>query len=299
MLSSGTKRKLGEVPSTKPQPLVSADKVSLAISTAKEQIVRSKGEPNSGFEPPPKKQAPNEIIIVKPTSKATGSGGAQKSLYSVAANLSSLKSASWKPPAPQSSKKPKPPTPAPKPLSPPNPECSFIDEVINEADDLLQAAREAQSLGRLRSASSYLLLAHARLVGLGRRFDRSRCLEDEMLPNPEGKNGGDSNSTTVILPPMPVAQNALSDVSLMEHLARSAMELHHKRTGRGMQHDAQMEKQANNLVPIKKAERPKEEEDETPTKRKGGRGKKPPTLVMHTLLGAELDAKKLMKIHPE
>ena len=120
-----------------------------------------------------------------------------------------------------------------------------------------------------------------------------------MLPNPEGKNGGDSNSTTVILPPMPVAQNALSDVSLMEHLARSAMELHHKRTGRGMQHDAQMEKQANNLVPIKKAERPKEEEDETPTKRKGGRGKKPPTLVMHTLLGAELDAKKLMKIHPE
>ena len=40
-------------------------------------------------------------------------------------------------------------------------------------------------------------------------------------------------------------------------------------------------------------------EEETPTKRKGGRGKKPPTLVMHTLLGAELDAKTLMSISPD
>jgi hypothetical protein len=91
----------------------------------------------------------------------------------------------------------------------------------------------------------------------------------------------------------------------MEHLARAGMELHHKRTGRGMLHDAQMEKMANTVIPVRGKASPstvtansKADENETPTKRKGGRGKKPPTLVMHTLLGAELDAKKLMQIDP-
>ncbi|KAL7512936.1 hypothetical protein ACHAXN_010052 [Cyclotella atomus] len=250
--------------------------------------------------------------------------------------------------------------------------ASFIDEIINESNDLLQAAKEAQSLGRLKSSYGYLLLTHARLVGLGRRFDRSRCLEDEMSPsssavvsaqtkeenkndnssasqdnqndnnsNSENQNNDsspdnqdNSNSTILqppshtnpqpLLPPMPIAHNALSDVTLMEHLARSAMELHHKRTGRGMQHDHQMEKMAN-VTPKAKGKAPNspaasflaagsaaaggggaaatdggvKEEDLTPTKRKGGRGKKPPTLVMHTLLGAELDAKKLMRISPD
>jgi len=37
------------------------------------------------------------------------------------------------------------------------------------------------------------------------------------------------------------------------------------------------------------------EGDSSPMKRKGGRGKKPPTLVMHTLPCATLDAKKLMR----
>eukprot|EP00956_Cyclotella_meneghiniana_P004901 scaffold6050_cov70-Cyclotella_meneghiniana.AAC.5 len=185
--------------------------------------------------------------------------------------------------------------------------ASFIDEIINESNDLLQAAREAQCLGRLRASSSYLLLAHARLVGLGRRFDRSRCLEDEAVgvvtKTPDNNaNENDEKQTTqtsIILPPMPVAQNALPDVALMEHLARSGMELHHKRTGRGMQHISQMEKMANTpkVGKTAAATTAATKDKETP-KRKGGRGKKPPTLVMHTLLGAELDAKKLMNIHP-
>lgn len=121
--------------------------------------------------------------------------------------------------------------------------------------------------------------------------------------------GDDSNATIlqppgaagsmqqpVILPPMPVTHNALPDVTLMEHLARSGMELHHRRTGRGMQHDAQMERMAGKVAVKTKAP---EAEEETPTKKKGGRGKKPPTLVMHTLLGAELDAKTLMSISPD
>jgi hypothetical protein len=33
----------------------------------------------------------------------------------------------------------------------------------------------------------------------------------------------------------------------------------------------------------------------TPSKRKGGRGKKPPTLVMHTMAGRNLDVRELMR----
>lgn len=48
--------------------------------------------------------------------------------------------------------------------------------ILGEARDLLDAAHQAQQLGRLRQAASYQLLLHARLVGLGRRFDRA-CAE--------------------------------------------------------------------------------------------------------------------------
>lgn len=51
--------------------------------------------------------------------------------------------------------------------------------VLGEAEDLLQAAREAQALGRLKMASAYQLLLHARLVGLGKRFDRAQVIEPE------------------------------------------------------------------------------------------------------------------------
>mgnify|MGYP005844038663 CR=1 FL=1 len=45
------------------------------------------------------------------------------------------------------------------------------DVVLGEAQDLMQAAYEAQALGRLKMASNYLLLVHTRLVGLGKKFD--------------------------------------------------------------------------------------------------------------------------------
>ena len=48
------------------------------------------------------------------------------------------------------------------------------DAVLAESQDLWQAAAEAQQLGRLKMASAYMLLLHARLVGLGKRFDRAR-----------------------------------------------------------------------------------------------------------------------------
>ena len=102
------------------------------------------------------------------------------------------------------------------------------------------------------------------------------------------------------------------------------MELHHKRTGRGMQHDMAIERAAH-AAKMKKMEEDQiraaardvfalgsslsgsaaagsagggEGEDgntATPQKRKGGRGKKPPTLVMHTMAGRNLDVRELMR----
>ena len=43
-----------------------------------------------------------------------------------------------------------------------------VDEVIDEANAFLQCAHEAQATGRLMEAHTYLVLAHGRLIGLGR-----------------------------------------------------------------------------------------------------------------------------------
>lgn len=299
----------------------------------------------------------------------------------------------------------------------PNP-SSGIDEVLNESDQLLRAAAEAQALGRLRNASTFLLLAHARLVGLGRRFDRSRIEimestasaaahddddeketkkknknhEDLISSNGDNSGGGkrgmnkaaDSNNATIdpliqlgdqsnmsllqlpvdthnggggniaatasnnnnnnnepMLFPHQTFHHMPDGVAYVEHLARAAMELHHKRTGRGMQHDAMVEKQ-NALTKAKQVEQEQirlaarglfatakgftgvnvgatigsensrgeapttrkrkateaqldTEEKNAMAKRKGGRGKKPPTLVMHTQYGQNADVHELMK----
>ena len=74
-----------------------------------------------------------------------------------------------------------------------NPHCSSlaeedtdsslsIDAVLAESNDLLQAASDAQALGRLVEAQSYLYLAHARLIGLGQVVDR----RSEEVENIEG-----------------------------------------------------------------------------------------------------------------
>jgi hypothetical protein len=53
----------------------------------------------------------------------------------------------------------------------------IVETLLGEAQDLLYAAAEAQTLGRLKMANSYLVLAHARLVGVGKRSDRQFLLQ--------------------------------------------------------------------------------------------------------------------------
>ncbi|KAL9184213.1 hypothetical protein ACHAXT_002299 [Thalassiosira profunda] len=202
-----------------------------------------------------------------------------------------------------------------------------IDDAMNEVDHLLQAAGEAQAMGRLRNSYSSLLLAHQRLMGVGRRVDRSYCEAEGDSADAIKKAKGDPDASNLsmgsrqisFLPPLvaqpPIPHNMThdySDVAYTEHLARSAMELHHRRTGRGMQHDVALErtkqqerqkkKEAENLkeaqgilVGMKQGKTQVEAEDDTPAKRKGGRGKKPPTLVMHTVAGKNYDVKDVLR----
>ena len=86
---------------------------------------------------------------------------------------------------------------------------NVYDAVLGEAEDLLHAAFQAQALGRLKMASAYQLLLHARLVGLGKRVDRATTVvvEDPPPPSPRlhpldhGSSSADETSTTTVATP--------------------------------------------------------------------------------------------------
>lgn len=134
------------------------------------------------------------------------------------------------------------------------PALNAFDAVLAEASDLWQAASEAQQLGRLKMASSYLLLLHARLVGLGKRFDKAERppgLQDwPPLPpkSPPSRKKGTATSTpststssgsTILTPNTAkvleqlLPQDIELDQAMMEHLAKAAAELHAARCGGG------------------------------------------------------------------
>lgn len=269
-------------------------------------------------------------------------------------------------------------------------------------------------------ASAYQLLLHTRLIGLGKRFDRSQTLaptpnrkrrgnvvdadsaleenqnvtEDTRLPtsrlnydDPQSekpsaeakRKGGDSAPNRSEIPRTPAAStndsatpanlpralqqltsilpsNLEMDTTMMEHLARAAVELHHQRTGRKKSADgllaspmtgsfpvtpqpesnttskgagsklawtAEEQKTVTKALQQKKSASaiakslPSKTEaqvkaflknrkakdsvqdafdgDETPSKRKGGRGRKPPTTAMNTVPNANLDMKALLQ----
>jgi SHAQKYF class myb-like DNA-binding protein len=167
---------------------------------------------------------------------------------------------------------------------------SLVDSMLSEASDLVGAAAEAQVLGRLKMSNSYLLLIHARLITLGKRFDRSLTpfpigklsvkRESETARSADSKDYHDrsdgasyySNSINKTLiqqnrycdsgaesPPVcasiesgeasslpaedekavAVAKTLTKiipsgikfDATMMEHLAKAALDLHHKRQG--------------------------------------------------------------------
>lgn len=109
--------------------------------------------------------------------------------------------------------------------------------VLAESADLLQAASEAQQLGRLSMASGYLLLLHARLVGLGKLFDRSSGEKYEVFESPT-RNGespgvsslppshsGKASSTPNRKDATPVALSTLGDASWNPEIEDSVLNI--------------------------------------------------------------------------
>jgi hypothetical protein len=128
---------------------------------------------------------------------------------------------------------------------------NVYDAVLAEASDLWQAASDAQQLGRLKMASSYLLLLHARLVGLGKRFDKAQrpvpavattpAAEALGLESPAKKRKASPVATVPTTLLTPRTARTLSemlpgdiqlDQAMMEHLAKAAAELHSHRSGK-------------------------------------------------------------------
>jgi hypothetical protein len=257
-------------------------------------------------------------------------------------------------------------------------------------------------------ASAYQLLLHTRLVGLGKRFDRTtvaapirrrRAEDDEDDSEHEEDEDEEDEGPTPICatilnqnpplsamnapplpPPPPVSSveataagtgtpgkmppsllqltsilpsNLEMDTSMMEHLARAAVELHHQRTGRKKSADGLLASPMTGLIgsasspgagdTTKVAWTPQEQEillkaskdKKAPhaiakllpskteaqvkaflknqqknaqtssqigeelaspnSKKRGGRGRKPPTTAMNTVPNANLDAKALLK----
>lgn len=155
---------------------------------------------------------------------------------------------------------------------------NVYDAVLGEAEDLLTAAMEAQALGRLKMASAYQLLSHARLVGLGKRFDRAHVLpephdvDDDESSSPtsekatpkqevdeqqqdEEEDDEGSETTDGETRQHPVSElarllpsNIELDTIMMEHLARAAVELHHQRTGRKISADGLLASPMNGFL---------------------------------------------------
>ena len=151
------------------------------------------------------------------------------------------------------------------------PQPNIYDAMLGEIEDLICAAQEAQACGRLKMASTYQLLVHARLVGLGKRFDRfistnqiirkpkvnanaEHAKESSSSNTGDGDNAHAASAKSTKSSPgdsIRTAQAALAkilpsevdlDYTMMEHLARAAMELHNRRTGRGLLHEREMER---------------------------------------------------------
>jgi len=110
---------------------------------------------------------------------------------------------------------------------------SAYDAVLQESQDLCQAAAEAQQLGRLKMSAAYLLLLHTRLVGLGKRFDKAIAVAErgeDATSSPSKQLQAQQAAQAELARLLPT--NIELDTDMMEHLARAAAELHAARTGK-------------------------------------------------------------------
>lgn len=135
-----------------------------------------------------------------------------------------------------------------------------IAEIMSESDDLLRAAHDAQSLGRLSEAQSYLYLAHARLVGLGQLLEPTQ-LECNSLDSVDGENDNGAGQEDASMTscddsstPSPSNTSLQLEAPLTNHenisdsLAHSAKELLYQHSGKGMQYKSDIERKRWNRI---------------------------------------------------
>jgi hypothetical protein len=91
---------------------------------------------------------------------------------------------------------------------------NVYDAVLAESKDLLAAAVEAQQLGRLKMAAAYQLLLHARLVGLGKRFDKAIVSNTANAGNTNVAGAVAANGTIDTNMDMDIQDNAAAAVAL-------------------------------------------------------------------------------------
>lgn len=99
--------------------------------------------------------------------------------------------------------------------------CDIYDAMIGEINDLLQAAHQAQTLGRLKMASTYLLLAHARLVGLGKRFDSILMVQPPPPPPPPIIQSQQVSQSQIQSYPQPLQQQQQQQPQQLQQLQQS------------------------------------------------------------------------------
>ena len=128
-----------------------------------------------------------------------------------------------------------------------------IDEVLDESDAFLQCAYEAQSLGRLNEAHNYLILAHGRLVGLGRfveHGDTASChrVHRNTLDKIQGTlspQGVPSSLNSIITPsPANHTPNDYEGKCLADKLAQRSQELLYTQKGLGYKYASYTERKA-------------------------------------------------------
>ena len=130
-----------------------------------------------------------------------------------------------------------------------------IDEVMDESDAFLQCAHEAQSLGRLNEAHNYLILAHGRLVGLGRFLEHgddavsSHCVHQTTLDEGEGTTSphGFPPPLNSAITPSPANQMPIhhEDKCLADKLSQRSQELLYRQKGLGYKYASYAERKAH------------------------------------------------------
>ncbi|GKY92091.1 hypothetical protein MPSEU_000180500 [Mayamaea pseudoterrestris] len=158
------------------------------------------------------------------------------------------------------------------------------DCILAECETLLQAAMEAQQLGRLQLASTYLWLLHSRLVPIGKRLDVSHATKLQQLNN-------DEKQVTVEEQPADANSDSASVSMETGSAAGAAAATGSSPAATGHSALRQVESAAARAAVAS----PNDNHDTTAAAKQLGRGKKPETTPLYTAPSACCNVRELLE----